>query len=286
MITFKQFLGEGAIQYDAPSRVSPLEIVEAIDLIEKYCQKFLKAPGVGDIVRGFNLNGEAGIGDSEAGEARRSANTFNYYTLWMDNHEAWKGWPKRSRSFICSETSNIASGFGKPYLVFPFDDAKIAACADEDLWTSFEELRNIMPSGNLARFMKIVHSGIKANGQEPPETYPELVRTLKKLTFDHVSFLYNEEKDSRSGNAPYLLDLMNLIDDAAVESVYELFEKVIEPSEFELFSNPSKYLADGERELFIQGRCIFISYSLAHGDSAAAALFQEFLNKHEIEITS
>ena len=30
---------------------------------------------------------------------RASANTFNYYTLIMDNNELWKEYPKRSKSF-------------------------------------------------------------------------------------------------------------------------------------------------------------------------------------------
>ena len=82
-------------------------------------------------------------------EARRSANTFNYYTLLMSSGTlpSWKNWPQRDRSLICSGNVDDAAGYawyGDPFVVLPIGNPKIAICPAADFWDSFPlQLNNL-----------------------------------------------------------------------------------------------------------------------------------------------
>ena len=65
---------------------------------------------------------------------RVSANTENYYTLMIDNSPNWEGYPKRSKSIICSSSKSGASGYGNVYRVIPKNGAKIGVCSSDDFW--------------------------------------------------------------------------------------------------------------------------------------------------------
>ena len=108
------------------------------DIMEKlftHCNEaisfgFLKFP----IWRGFrSLNEPFKELDSSVGE-RESQNTSNHYTLLLDNSPYMSGWPKRSKSFICTSDPSYASGYGKIYMLIPFDGVKIAVCPYRDFW--------------------------------------------------------------------------------------------------------------------------------------------------------
>lgn len=102
--------------------------------------KFLKSSAY-KIFRGDKrFTGAYGFINTDKGEPRVSANTFNYMTLLMDNLPSWKGWPKRSKSIVCSTYSWNALNYGKIYTIIPFDDAEIGICSDDDVWNSFDNL--------------------------------------------------------------------------------------------------------------------------------------------------
>jgi hypothetical protein len=70
---------------------------------------------------------------------RPSANTSNYFTLLCSYLlPSWKGWPQRSKSFICTTNESTASNYGLPYRVYPKGDPLIAFCPANDFWESFE----------------------------------------------------------------------------------------------------------------------------------------------------
>lgn len=83
---------------------------------------------------------------------RVSANTVNYYTMIIDNTDAWKDFPKRKHGIISSLNSSY---MGDEYRVVPllnydnmlkefnvdnFVDTKWGVCPTWDLWNSFESL--------------------------------------------------------------------------------------------------------------------------------------------------
>lgn len=96
------------------------------------------------IYRGINVGGGLLYGDSSK-HIRKSANTKNYYTLLFDHIlPEWKSFPKRSRSFICSNDFD-SHGHSYNYTVYPTDDPLIGICPKGDMWVSFKniELNNV-----------------------------------------------------------------------------------------------------------------------------------------------
>lgn len=74
---------------------------------------------------------------------RRSVNTYNYYTLIMDNSKRWSKYPKRSKSLICSATKTETLKYltdSDEYLVLPKNKTKIGQCQSDDLWFSFPDI--------------------------------------------------------------------------------------------------------------------------------------------------
>lgn len=80
----------------------------------------------------------------QIGEPRQSANTYNYYTLIMDNSSMWRSFPKRSRSLICTTDEDYSYSYGRPYIVYPENGAKIGVCPTDDIWGAFSEFNGIL----------------------------------------------------------------------------------------------------------------------------------------------
>jgi len=84
---------------------------------------------------------------------RSSPSSVGYYSLIMDNSGFWGGYPKRSRSIVCSISQSYASSFGMPYLVVPYDNSNFGVCPNDDIWRSFdfsdfEEIGDLMSFDN------------------------------------------------------------------------------------------------------------------------------------------
>lgn len=74
---------------------------------------------------------------------RKSENTDNYYTLLMDNSPYYQGWPKRSKSLICTTTPFTAKYYeGRIYALIPLNGSKIGVCPEEDIWETSVEILN------------------------------------------------------------------------------------------------------------------------------------------------
>lgn len=71
--------------------------------------------------------------DTSSG-TRRSENTWNHYTLLLDNSPYYKGWPRRSKSIICTTDPKEASGYGTVMALIPLDGAKIGIVPESDMW--------------------------------------------------------------------------------------------------------------------------------------------------------
>jgi len=75
--------------------------------------------------------------------SRVSRNTENYYTLIVDHDEAWSDYPPRSASIICTNKTNVASGYGTTYVVLPEGDPLIGICSSLDYWDSFPRVKDL-----------------------------------------------------------------------------------------------------------------------------------------------
>lgn len=69
---------------------------------------------------------------------RISQNVLNLYTrLMSDILPEWKEYPKRSNSFVCTNSEGLSSFYGDSHLVLPENGANIGICPKADIWDSF-----------------------------------------------------------------------------------------------------------------------------------------------------
>lgn len=72
---------------------------------------------------------------------RKSANTTNYYTVALSQLPAFKDYPPRDRSLICSTSKSYAEEFVRQYsgvyAVFPVNGTKIGMINDGDMWDTY-----------------------------------------------------------------------------------------------------------------------------------------------------
>ena len=113
---------------------------------------------------------------------RSSANTQNYYTLFVDNSAAWAQFPPRSSGVICSTVYSKADLYGRVYVVLPEGNPVIGIAPQDDFWASFEKRLNHI--GNL----KDLNDGIKEIAKEwlqiknfQPTSWPELQQVLQAI---------------------------------------------------------------------------------------------------------
>jgi len=122
-------------------RSKTLYETEAIRLVKENCNIAVESyhNHKSRIYRGVNNPESFLYVDPKKGKPRKSANTYNYYTLIMDNMKEWKKYPKRSESLICS-TSKRQFGYGFHFVVLPYNGAKIGVASKRDLWISFDNI--------------------------------------------------------------------------------------------------------------------------------------------------
>ena len=124
------FLSEGRSQFVDPQKIHSLKV-----------SRGYVAPKV---FRGIQEASHTTLRVDPRTSTRRSANTSNYYTLWMDNDKAWRSFPNRSKSIICTTSYEKATQYATSnesmvYAVWPEEEyTSFGVCPTPDLWTSFE----------------------------------------------------------------------------------------------------------------------------------------------------
>jgi len=136
---FNDFLNEYSYDRDGKQegRKTPIAEEEAMGIIKQSCKNITSyyKNNKERIYRGSSrINSDFAITDPEQYE-RKSRNTYNFYTLLMDNLPNWSAYPKRSKSLVCSTNQNSAANYGgQVFLLFPFDSCKIGVCPSTDVW--------------------------------------------------------------------------------------------------------------------------------------------------------
>jgi hypothetical protein len=176
---FRQFI-ESENQYSTEGggnyKVKRLDAQQLADWAEANCRSYLRGAKHRALFRGMQSGVLFGLKDTND-FTRTSANTENYYTLWMDNASAWKGWPKRSKSYICTSRPSTADVYGDVHFVLVPDDLKVGVCPNSDLWTSFRP-----EIDSLDDLMLDVHTAFKWLDIEQPTTADSLHRALEDVT--------------------------------------------------------------------------------------------------------
>jgi hypothetical protein len=144
MITFKQFIAEGAV--DKLPEFEKVKTKAAVKMLNEHCKDALwmlyeNKPlyrGEKGLPKGIASAGFVSVDPSKT--ERESQNTSNYYTMILDNHPDRKDFPKRSRSFIGTRDKSNAesytgwSGGGAAFVMIPYDGVKIGVVGRDDMW--------------------------------------------------------------------------------------------------------------------------------------------------------
>lgn len=262
MNQFTQYLTESS-----GSRMKPLDDENTKIILSKKCRKSVKAyldnQRSGYIWRGVydrRVTNYQGFGKGE--EPRKSANTYNYYTLFMDNHPLWKSYPKRSESFICTTDMNKADIYGSRFAVFPVDGSNIGVCPSRDLWDSFSALRY----DSLSDFTKLIYRMLSyaqdyINVNYADDNWPTFVRqseTLEKwLHEDYDDTAYDSVEDTSEqkrwiDNFNYSQIFLKYFE----YSIIEMMEQVVNPDDFKLIKSGDS--VPRSSEVWTDGQCIFV----------------------------
>ena len=219
-------------------------------LLRQFCpvvDELIREP----IWRGFKNHNEAVLKINPATGIRQSQNTSNYYTELMDNSPYFSGWPKRSRSIICSTEFGRASNYayGAPYsaatyAVFPARGVKVAVCPDRDIWKTRIDL-------------PFVYSGLD---------FPELNEFLEDLGLsqDYNSMVKEVQSDFFARELNYLIK-DNKIKPIEPKDFLPEIEEAMAPQNtgFQLY-DLEEFAGGGmrDKELWIGGPCIIVRSDL------------------------
>lgn len=138
-------------------RSQSIDVDDAVDYIQKYCKDFInnQKRDIGpDIYRGLIKSGLAFL-VTPSTSVRRSRNTENFYTYFIDNSKRWSHYPKRSQSIICTSSGGKASSFGELFVVIPRDGAKFGICSQDDFWFSFDYCMGKLGLRSMKQFNRV-----------------------------------------------------------------------------------------------------------------------------------
>lgn len=226
-------------------------------LLEKNCKDALLNDNL-VIYRGLKTDSDAlYLHVSPAAYTRVSRNTDNFYTLLLDNLPKWKAYPKRSKSIICSSDSMYAGNMGDPYRVFPYDNANLAICPNEDIWGSFMDDVGDLSGFNWQLFMLAKHSGL-SNMSDTVRTYSDLLSVFEKIDERKKEGRINTKNFNYMSFFEKYLYNKNL---TLLQCMIEVFDP--DDHDFEL-KTPKTYKRVYKREIWTDSPCVLVISHLAN----------------------
>lgn len=296
MISFKKFVLENDAAAYRLQQVMPDEFIE---WCESRCPRYLE--NISNranprIYRGSTTENSAELvlGKINTNNFNRvSANTINYYTIWMDNHPDWSSYPKRSKSLICSTSIRTASGYGGDvFLVFPADSNKIGVCPESDLWYSFYKMftNDLTSMEQIMQTIRAIFRDVgipSADIKEAEKSYETLIKCLDQCTIDSISNA-NEKARLRSPGDHHVYQVDELIEKMqrkSYDSLYDMWDACMSPSAngFGLQTGGDFEEASKDSEVWVQGECVMVRLDYLSSISIAKeSRLREFFNKHKI----
>ncbi len=191
---------------------------------------------------------------------RISQNVNNLYTrLLSDILPDWKDYPKRSQSFICTNSKNLSSLYGNSYLIFPENGAKIGICPRADIWDSF---RLTLNHPSIPEFVAEIRAILSIANEKSLEsinnllvdgTVEEIMLALDRATkFLHTSIGITSIYDIRMKDE--FINNKNL-------TLLDYIQKQLDPikNNFSLTTiEQYKLPSDSQRELWTDATCLMV----------------------------
>lgn len=283
---FKQFLRE-RVSSDGDFSVKVLSAKEAMDWMEKHAHNHLERMKAGHkIWRGTETPGVAAYKNTND-FTRRSANTYNLYTLWIDNHPAWKAFPQRSKSLVCTTSWDTATGYGVPHVIVPADKALVGICPESDMWESFEALapegKELKNFPSLESFVSICMYALRLMGYNETQVqlhWEKLEEALKQTQLDALKV----SKDWKQGE-PTEDELTFWLKEAG-PTLYDVFEEVLDPRRNSFRSQKAgAFYTDKNQEVWVQGEVVLLNYNDIQRETNVDALrIKEFFGDNDINL--
>jgi hypothetical protein len=233
------------------SRGRELSTEEALQIIKSKCDfdRAIEYP----IYRGIRAGqGDMRFVDPKSKSPRQSRNTNNIYTLIVDNHQAWQGFPKRSESLICSTDTSKTSRYGDTYLILPYKDAKIGICPDSDFWSSFD--RNADDVNTTIEEMFDLY-GIELPGDD----YYELRQAMKYCEENFMSETGQDDFRTliRDWNSREMMS--DFLDNHKGKSLMSYIEYLFEPKGFSVVDYKDFREKNNSHEVWTDSPCVMIN---------------------------
>lgn len=215
-----------------------------------------------NIYRGhYSLNGNIAVLVTPG--IRKSQGLSNVYTRLMDDIlPSWSGYPKRSRSNICTMDRNYAHEFGGDvsFLVFPKNNVKIGVSNAKDIWFSFPVMRkqeNIpdMKAFNVLLIQIITHILGKSE-TEISSIFLESTESILKM-FEAV------ENKIRNSQQPLIQTTGVFVNDLFREvnlgySIVEFLNDLMSPKRNNIRLATVSTLPYTDNEVWFEGECLYI----------------------------
>ncbi|ASV44338.1 hypothetical protein PBI_SCTP2_323 [Salicola phage SCTP-2] len=113
---------------------------------------------------------------------RESRNTYNYYTLWINNHSDWSEFPHRN--VICSNNRKTAmdygeEGMGVTCVLLPKNDTKIGVVPKPDIWEVFQNFN--LEEDDIVILIKDI---LELKGYTAKPNFQEFEKSIKNINYD------------------------------------------------------------------------------------------------------
>lgn len=216
------------------------------------------------IYRGIKgLYGNYGYVNPSLSQKRKSAYTFNYYTLISSEDSSWKGIPPRDKSIVCSTSYDKASGYetspdmsGTLCVVLPKNGSNIAQTHTEDFWGSFQHAfgSDSYPLGSFNRTLNSTFNFItKEDGDDS-------ITDLKKV-YKKVDEWVKENGEDKLYNL-YLYHL-EVIKEFYKGDFYKMLTDIFNPKKGNIVVSKSGHKLRDDVEVWTDGECLLVADSVA-----------------------
>jgi len=198
--------------------------------------------------------------DPTKGRLRRSSNTSNEYTLFMDNNKIWNEYPNRGRSIICSTDMLSSEQYGDNGLVIPMNGTLLGQCNEFDLWSSFKVLEKSLDVEDMDDFNHTLRFLIGVGNDTNWRTLRKSFTTFdKKLKEGGWESIYNDIITKTKYQKEYARELVSRWEKIWKGSMMKTMEYLLDPktNKFKLKKSGDKF--EPNREVWVGGKALYVS---------------------------
>jgi len=176
---------------------------------------------------------------------RKSKNTTNTYTLWLNNHPTWEQYP--NRNVICSLSSHVAGKYGTTYIILPKNGTKIGVCPERDFWLSFNDIDGGVVDPSMLNYITnkiFTYIHVYENYKVDPSSYTKTIDAFKYID-DNLDNLLSQPEFSKIIDENFKNNgvLINTLYDKGITALYEMFYN---PTAFEVVDTKNIPFGDNE----------------------------------------